>query len=84
MGACRVKRRCEVGMQWGPPLRVVAPVFNMINHGGRGSANARFVVKDKRMFDLIVRKEEKAPVEVPCLIRICSVGGGQGGGEGGV
>ena len=52
-------------MQWGPPLRVVAPVFDMINHGGQGSANARFVVKDKRMFDLIVRGEEKTPVEVP-------------------
>ena len=63
-------------MQWGPPLRVVAPVFDMINHGGRGSANARFVVEDKCMFDLIVRGEEEAPVEVPHLIRICSIGGG--------
>jgi hypothetical protein len=71
-------------MQWGPPLRVVPPVFNMINQGGRGSANTRFVVKDKFMFDLIMREEEKAPVVVPCLVRICSVGGGRGGGEGGV
>ncbi len=57
-----------------PPLSVVAPLFDMINQGGRGSANARFVVKDKRMFNLIVHGEEKAPVEVPCLVRICSVG----------
>ncbi len=73
-------------MKWGPPLRVVAPVFDMINHGGRGSANARFVVEDKRMFDLIVRGEEEAPVEVPRLVRIRSVGRGRGrgGGEGGV
>ena len=49
-------------MQWGPPLRVVAPVFDMINHGGRGSANACFDVEDKCMFVLIVRSEEKAPV----------------------
>ncbi len=57
----------------GPPLRVVAPVFDMINHRGPGSANACFVVKDKGMFDLIVREEEKAPVEVPCLVRIRSL-----------
>jgi hypothetical protein len=63
-------------MQWGPPLRVVGPVFDMINHGCHGSANACFIVEDKRMFDLIVRGEEKAPVEVPCLVRIRSVGGG--------
>ena len=60
----------------GTPLRVVAPVFDMINHGGRGSTNARFVVEDKRMFDLIVHGEEEAPVEGPCFVRIRSVGGG--------
>ncbi len=59
-------------MQWGPPLRIIVPVFNMINHGGHSSTNARFVVKDNRMFDLIVRGEEEVPVEVPCLIQIRS------------
>ena len=39
-------------MQWGPPLRVVAPVFDFINHGGRAGANAIFGVEDARMFDL--------------------------------
>jgi hypothetical protein len=83
-GACHIKRRCKVGMQWGPPLCVVMPMFNMINHGGCGSANAQFVVEDKCMFNLIVRGEEEAPVELPCLIRIRSIGGGQGGGKRGV
>ncbi len=63
-------------MLWGPPLCIIVPVFDMINHGGRSSANARFVVKDKRMFNLIVCGEEKAPVEMPCLVWIRSVGGG--------
>ena len=39
-------------MQWGPPLRVVAPVFDFINHGGRARANAIFGVEDGRTFDL--------------------------------
>jgi hypothetical protein len=77
LGAFCIKHRCKVGMQWEPPLRIIMPVFDMINHGGRSSANARFVVEDKRMFNLIVRGEEKAPVEMPCLVRIHSVGGGQ-------
>ncbi len=63
-------------MQWGPPLCIVVPMFDMINHGGRGSANARFFVEDKRMFNLIVRGEEEALVEVPHLIQIRSIGGG--------
>ncbi len=71
-------------MQWGPPLRVIVPVFDMINHGDRSSANTCVVVEDKRMFNLLVRGEEKAPVEVPCLVRIRSVGGGRSGGKGGV
>jgi hypothetical protein len=59
-------------------------MFDMINHGGCGSANAWFVVEVKCMFNLLVRGEEEAPVEVPHLIRICSIGGGRGRGKRGV
>ena len=49
--ACRVERKCEDGAQWGPPLRILAPVFDFINHGsssttGEGSANACFGVEN--------------------------------------
>ena len=50
--ACRVERKCEDGVQWGPPLRVVAPVFDFINHGGCAGANAIFGVECERVFDL--------------------------------
>lgn len=44
--SCRVERRD--GVQWGPPLRILAPVFDFINHGSArcsdrdGCANASF------------------------------------------
>lgn len=30
--ACRVERKCEDGINWGPPLRILAPIFDFINH----------------------------------------------------
>ncbi|KAL3775392.1 hypothetical protein ACHAW5_009949, partial [Stephanodiscus triporus] len=50
--ACRVERKCYDGVLWGPPLRVIAPVFDFINHGGRRLANARYGVEDGGMCDL--------------------------------
>jgi len=59
--ACRVERKCEDGIQWGPPLRILAPIFDFINHGsGRrtynggeeGSANAAFTIENERMCDM--------------------------------
>ena len=56
--ACRVERTCEDGVQWGPPLRILAPIFDFINHGssagsGReGSANASFRIENERMCDM--------------------------------
>ena len=50
---CRVERKDEdTGVQWGPPLRVLAPVFDMINHGSRystgvGSANSEFGIENE-------------------------------------
>mmetsp|Transcript_27603 Transcript_27603/g.50255 ORF Transcript_27603/g.50255 Transcript_27603/m.50255 type:complete len:563 (-) Transcript_27603:146-1834(-) len=55
--ACRVERKCEDGVQWGPPLRILAPIFDFINHGSsrdgaaEGSANARFGIENDRMCD---------------------------------
>ena len=55
--ACRVERKCEDGAQWGPPLRLVAPIFDFINHAscrtsGQGSANAEFGVENEHMCDM--------------------------------
>ena len=55
--ACRVERSCEDGVQWGPPLRILAPIFDFINHGssrtkGEGSANAAFGIENERMCDM--------------------------------
>lgn len=55
--ACRVERTCEDGVQWGPPLRILAPIFDFINHGssrsnGKGSANAAFGIEGEKMCDL--------------------------------
>ena len=55
--ACRVERTCEDGVQWGPPLRILAPIFDFINHGssrtkGEGSANAAFGIENERMCDM--------------------------------
>mmetsp|Transcript_12909 Transcript_12909/g.28058 ORF Transcript_12909/g.28058 Transcript_12909/m.28058 type:complete len:451 (+) Transcript_12909:750-2102(+) len=55
--ACRVERTCEDGVQWGPPLRILAPIFDFINHGssrtkGKGSANASFGIENKLMCNM--------------------------------
>jgi len=55
--ACRVERTFEDGVQWGPPLRILAPIFDFINHGssrtkGEGSANACFGIENERMCDM--------------------------------
>mmetsp|Transcript_18183 Transcript_18183/g.32040 ORF Transcript_18183/g.32040 Transcript_18183/m.32040 type:complete len:502 (+) Transcript_18183:84-1589(+) len=56
--ACRVERKCEDGVQWGPPLRILAPIFDFINHGssrtkaGDGSANASFGIENELTFDM--------------------------------
>eukprot|EP00574_Skeletonema_japonicum_P013801 CAMPEP_0201713464 /NCGR_PEP_ID=MMETSP0593-20130828/294_1 /ASSEMBLY_ACC=CAM_ASM_000672 /TAXON_ID=267983 /ORGANISM="Skeletonema japonicum, Strain CCMP2506" /LENGTH=481 /DNA_ID=CAMNT_0048202613 /DNA_START=52 /DNA_END=1497 /DNA_ORIENTATION=- len=54
---CRVERKCEDGAQWGPPLRILAPIFDFINHAsnratGKGSANAEFGVENEHMCDM--------------------------------
>jgi len=54
---CRVERTCEDGAQWGPPLRILAPIFDFINHGsmrnpGTGGANAAFGVEGAKMSDM--------------------------------
>mmetsp|Transcript_11312 Transcript_11312/g.25777 ORF Transcript_11312/g.25777 Transcript_11312/m.25777 type:complete len:470 (+) Transcript_11312:611-2020(+) len=50
---CRVEREDEdTGVQWGPPLRLLAPVFDMINHGGVGSANSEFGIESESVGDL--------------------------------
>ncbi|KAL7538214.1 hypothetical protein ACHAXR_008368 [Thalassiosira sp. AJA248-18] len=57
--ACRVERTCEDGVQWGPPLRILAPIFDFINHGSirakkgaKGSANASYGVENRSMCDM--------------------------------
>mmetsp|Transcript_37547 Transcript_37547/g.76771 ORF Transcript_37547/g.76771 Transcript_37547/m.76771 type:complete len:493 (-) Transcript_37547:163-1641(-) len=55
--ACRVERATEDGAQWGPPLRILAPIFDFINHAssritGQGSANAEFGVENEQMCDM--------------------------------
>ena len=55
--ACRVERKCEDGVQWGPPLRILAPIFDFINHAssrktGQGGANAAFGVENEHMCDM--------------------------------
>ncbi|KAL3796751.1 hypothetical protein HJC23_010898 [Cyclotella cryptica] len=55
--ACRVERTCEDGIQWGPPLRVLAPIFDFINHAsakttGRFTANAEFGIEGETMGDI--------------------------------
>ena len=51
--ACRVERKCDDGAQWGPPLRILVPVFDLINHGSfsKGSGNAIYGVENAN-FDL--------------------------------
>ncbi|KAL3823559.1 hypothetical protein ACHAXA_002900 [Cyclostephanos tholiformis] len=46
--ACRVDRKCEDGVQWGPPLRVIAPVFDYINHGSSSSSGMTTIVDGRR------------------------------------
>ena len=55
--ACRVERKCDDGAQWGPPLRILAPIFDFINHAssrstGQGSANSAFGVENEHMYDM--------------------------------
>ncbi|KAL7487354.1 hypothetical protein ACHAW6_012952 [Cyclotella cf. meneghiniana] len=55
--ACRVERTCEDGIQWGPPLRVLAPIFDFINHAsakttGKFTANAEFGIEGETMGDI--------------------------------
>ena len=53
-----MERTCEDGVQWGPPLRIIAPVFDFINHGSSltrgevGCANACFGIENERVYDL--------------------------------
>jgi hypothetical protein len=47
--ACRVERKCsEDGAQLGPPLRILAPIFDFINHASSrttGMHEAKLVVR---------------------------------------
>lgn len=53
-----MERKCDDGVQWGPPLRILAPIFDFINHGsGRtegstGGANAAFGINNEKLFDM--------------------------------
>ena len=53
-----MERKCEDGVQWGPPLRILAPIFDFINHGSShikgstGGANAFFGIDNERIFDM--------------------------------
>jgi len=51
--ACRVERKCDDGAMWGPPLRILAPIFDYINHGSfsKGSGNAIYGIESAN-FDL--------------------------------
>jgi hypothetical protein len=41
--SCRVVYEKDgITQEWGPPLRLLAPVFDLINHGGKALANAEF------------------------------------------
>eukprot|EP00970_Alexandrium_tamarense_P007545 scaffold1411_cov221-Alexandrium_tamarense.AAC.12 len=56
--ACRVERvDNKDGVQWGPPLRCLAPIFDFINHGssltmGKASANAAFAIEGEKLCDM--------------------------------
>lgn len=53
-----MERKCDDGVQWGPPLRILAPIFDFINHGpgsaegSTGGANAAFGIDNERIFDM--------------------------------
>lgn len=48
--SCRPERRDH--SQWGTPVRLLAPVFDFINHGGGASANAYFDLEGGEVTDL--------------------------------
>eukprot|EP00956_Cyclotella_meneghiniana_P044216 scaffold307815_cov86-Cyclotella_meneghiniana.AAC.1 len=55
--ACRVERKADDGIQWGPPLRLLAPIFDLINHAsskttGRFMANAEFYLEGETLGDM--------------------------------
>lgn len=55
--ACRVERKAEDGIQWGPPLRMLAPIFDFINHAssktrGKFMANAEFNLEGETLGDI--------------------------------
>lgn len=55
--ACKVERKTDEGSQWGPPLRLLAPVFDFINHAssktlGKYMANAEFHLEDEEFGDM--------------------------------
>lgn len=52
-----MERKAEDGIQWGPPLRLVAPIFDFINHAssktiGKFMANAEFNLEGEKLGDI--------------------------------
>lgn len=76
--ACRVERKAEDGIQWGPPLRLLAPIFDFINHAssmtkGKFMANAEFNLEGEKLGDLhnaklVVRAIKDIPSDKEVLI----------------
>jgi hypothetical protein len=76
--ACRVERKAEDGIQWGPPLRLLAPIFDFINHAssmtkGKFMANAEFNLEGEKLGDLhnaklVVRAIKDIPSDEEVLI----------------
>lgn len=52
--ACRVERKCEDGIQWGPPLHVLAPIFDFLNYASplSSNCNAAYGIESVGMSDL--------------------------------
>jgi hypothetical protein len=45
--SCRVVYEKDGGAERGPPIRLLAPVFDLINHGGKTLANAEFRLEEE-------------------------------------
>lgn len=55
--ACRVERKADDGIRCGPPLRLLAPIFDFINHAsskttGRFMANAEYYLEGETLGDM--------------------------------
>lgn len=66
--SCRVVHEQD-GAQYGPPIRLLAPVFDLINHGGKVLANAEFGLEEDEQEDrLVVRAKRDLGADEQVLI----------------